>query len=268
MRDATTRERDPVALLLRRDRWIVLGGLATLTLLTAAESQGIGRAMTSAQWPVCGSSGPRWGIIELGTTALMWGVMMVAMMTPAASPMVLAFAGLERRRIGNRGTIWRHTGTFLTGYLLVWMGFSLLAASVQWALHSTALLSDSGMRTAGNVVDAVLLVAAGLFQFSSLKAACLKHCRTPVGFLLSAWRPGVDGAFVMGSRHGMYCVGCCWLLMALLFVVGVMNTLWGAALAALVVAERILPGGRVLARAVGVALVLAAGGSAAGVLQP
>jgi predicted metal-binding membrane protein len=197
---------------------------------------------------------------------LMWGVMRVAMMTPAASPMVLAFAGLERQRIGSRGMVWRPTGTFLVGYLLVWMGFSLLAASAQWALHSTAMLSASGMRTASDSLDAVLLMGAGLFQFSSLKAACLKHCRTPVGFLLSEWRPGTDGALVMGIRHGLYYVGCCWLLMALLFVVGVMNTAWGAGLAALVLAERVLPGGRWLGRAVGIVLVLSAGGLAAGIL--
>jgi predicted metal-binding membrane protein len=121
------------------------------------------------------------------------------------------------------------------------------------------------MKMASSSVAAVLLVSAGVFQFSSAKSACLKHCRTPVGFLLSEWRAGMGGALVMGVRHGLYCVGCCWLLMLLLFVAGVMNAAWCAALAALVLAERVLPGGLWLARAVGVVLALSGGGLAAGI---
>ena len=113
---------------------------------------------------------------------------MVAMMTPTASPMVLAFAGLERRRIGGAGAPWGATSTFLGGYLLVWMGFSVLATLAQWGLHSAAMLSAGGMKMASSSVAAVLLVSAGVFQFSSAKSACLKHCRTPVGFLISEWR--------------------------------------------------------------------------------
>ncbi|MGH7935114.1 MAG: DUF2182 domain-containing protein [Candidatus Binataceae bacterium] len=179
--------------------------------------------------------------------------------------MVLAFAGLERRRIGGTGTPWRTTSSFLGGYLVVWMGFSVLVTVAQWGLHSAAMLSACGMKTASPSVDAVLLVSAGLFQFSSAKSACLKHCRTPVGFLLSEWRAGMGGALVMGVRHGLYCVGCCWLLMLLLFVAGVMNAAWCAALAALVLAERVLPGGLWLARAVGIVLALSGGGLAAGI---
>jgi len=121
------------------------------------------------------------------------------------------------------------------------------------------------MKTASTSIDAVLLVSAGLFQFSSAKSACLKHCRTPVGFLLSEWRAGMGGALVMGVRHGLYCVGCCWLLMLLLFVTGVMNIAWCAALAALVLAERLLPGGLWLARAAGIVLAVSGGGLAAGI---
>lgn len=262
MGDPIPKVRDPLTALLRHDRWVVLGGLAALTLFTAVESQWVGDAMMRSPLPV--SPLARWGPAELTTIALMWGVMMVAMMTPTASPMVLAFAGLERRRIGGTGAPWGTTGTFLGGYLLVWTGFSVMATLAQWGLHSAAMLSACGMKTASSSVDAVLLVSAGLFQFSSAKAACLKHCRTPVGFLLSEWRAGMGGALVMGVRHGLYCVGCCWLLMLLLFVAGVMNAAWCAGLAALVLAERILPGGLWLARAAGIVLALSGGGLAAG----
>jgi predicted metal-binding membrane protein len=266
MGDPTLKVRDPITALLRRDRWVVLGGLAALTLITAVESRSVGDAMMRTPSPLfCVSPLARWGPAELATIALMWSVMMVAMMTPTASPMVLAFAGLERRRIGGTGAPWGTTSTFLSGYLLVWMGFSVLATLAQWGLHSAAMLSAGGMKMASSSIAAVLLVSAGVFQFSSAKSACLKHCRTPVGFLLSEWRAGVGGALVMGVRHGLYCVGCCWLLMLLLFVAGVMNAAWCAALAALVLAERVLPGGLWLARAVGVVLALSGGGLAAGI---
>ncbi len=266
MGDSTLKVRDPITALLRRDRWVVLGGLAALTLFTAVESRSVGDAMMRTPSPLlCVFLSARWGPAELATIALMWSVMMVAMMTPTASPMVLAFAGLERRRIGGTGAPWGTTSTFLSGYLLVWMGFSVLATLAQWGLHSAAMLSAGGMKMASSSVAAVLLVSAGVFQFSSAKSACLKHCRTPVGFLLSEWREGMGGALVMGVRHGLYCVGCCWLLMLLLFVVGVMNAAWCAALATLVLAERVLPGGLWLARTVGIVLALSGGALAAGI---
>ncbi len=255
---------DPLTAVLRRDRWIVAGGLAALTLFTAIESTWVGNAMmhTSSLLPV--SPMARWGPAELAIIALMWAVMMVAMMTPTASPMVLAFAGLERRRIGGIGTALGTTTIFLGGYLLVWIGFSVMATLAQWGLHSAAMLSAYGMSSASPALDAVLLVSAGVFQFSSGKSACLKHCRTPVGFLLAEWRDGMGGALLMGVRHGLYCVGCCWLLMLLLLVVGVMNAAWCAALAALVLAERVLPAGLWLARAAGIVLALSGIGMATG----
>jgi len=265
MADSPAQVRDPLTALLRRDRWIVLGGLGALTLFTAVESRWVGDAMmdTSSSFLVFPLA--RWGPAELATIALMWGVMMIAMMTPTASPMVLSFAGLERRRAGAAEAPWRQTSIFLGGYLAVWLGFSVLATFVQWALHSAALLPACGMKAASPSLSAALLVSAGVFQFSSAKSACLKHCRTPVGFLLSEWRPGMRGALVMGVRHGLYCVGCCWLLMLLLFVAGVMNAAWCAALAALVLAERVLPGGPWLARGAGILLVLSGGALAAGI---
>jgi len=253
MAEATLTRRDPLTALLRRDRWIVLGGLGALTVFTAIESRWTGDAMMRGSDPAVAGGGPA----ELAAVALMWGVMMVAMMTPTASPMVLAFAGLERRRVGSTGAPWRTVGAFLGGYLLIWMGFSVMAALAQGGLHSAGALSACGMAIASPSVEAALLIGAGIFQFSTAKSACLKHCRTPTGFLLSEWRDGAGGALVMGLRHGLYCVGCCWLLMLLLFVVGVMNVVWCAALAVLVLAERIMPGGLWLTRAAGVALAAA-----------
>jgi predicted metal-binding membrane protein len=264
MVDTGWRPQDPLIALLRRDRWIVLGGLVALTLFSAVESRWLADAMMRTSSPLLVSALTRWGPAELATIALMWGVMMIAMMTPTASPMVLGFAGLERRRIGGAAP-WGNTSAFLGGYLLVWMAFSVLATLAQWGLRSAAMLSACGMKTVSPSVGAAFLVSAGIFQFSSAKSACLKHCRTPVGFLLSEWRDGRTGALVMGVRHGLYCVGCCWLLMLLLFVVGVMNAAWCAALAALVLAERVLPGGLWLARGAGIVLALSGGGLALGI---
>jgi predicted metal-binding membrane protein len=250
---------DPLLGLLHRDRWIVLGGLTTLTISAAVESQRAGEAMMQAS-PLA-----RWGPAEMAAVAMMWAVMMVAMMTPIASPMVLTFAGLERQRLGRKGSPWGNTSAFLGGYLLVWIGFSAIVTIAQWGLYSAAMLSACGMKLMSPAAGGALMTSAGLFQFSTAKSACLKHCRTPVGFLLSEWRDGRSGALMMGVRHGLYCAGCCWLLMLLLFVTGVMNAAWCAALAALVLAERILPGGLWLARAAGIILVACGGGLAAGI---
>ena len=129
---------------------------------------------------------------------------------------------------------------FSLGYLTSWAAFSLVATLAQWALHSAALLSPME-RTTSSVLEGVLLLAAGVFQWTPLKHACLSRCRTPLGFLLNEWREGARGAFIMGIRHGTFCVGCCWLLMALLFVTGVMNLLWVAIIAAFVLIEKVLP---------------------------
>ncbi|MDP2583926.1 MAG: DUF2182 domain-containing protein [Candidatus Palauibacterales bacterium] len=194
-----------------------------------------------------------WSLAQVGVVALMWSVMMVAMMTPSTMPMAITFSNLERRR--NGAAPWAATAAFLGGYLLVWTAFSVGAALVQWGLRSAALMGP-GMRTASPWLGGALLLGAGVFQFSSAKDACLRHCRTPVGFLLSEWREGPSGAVRMGMGHGAYCVGCCWLLMALMLVAGVMNVAWCAALAVLVLAEKALPGGRNLARVSGVGLAV------------
>jgi predicted metal-binding membrane protein len=192
--------------------------------------------------------------------------MMIAMMTPTAAPMVLTFMGLQRQRGVSEGSPWLPTVAFLGGYGMVWIGFSVLATLAQDALRSAALLTPCAMRTASPWLGAALLMSAGLFQFSSIKSACLSHCRTPVGFLLSEWRDGTRGALQMGVRHGLFCTGCCWLLMLLLFVAGVMNTACCAALAVLVLLEKALPYGIWLARAAGILLAVSSIAVVAGCL--
>jgi predicted metal-binding membrane protein len=186
---------------------------------------------------------------------VMWAVMMVAMMVPSAAPMVLAFLGLnQQRRAAARPLV--PVGIFLLGYLAVWTAYSLVAALAQWRLHEAALLSPA-MSATSPLLSGGLLIAAGVFQWTPLKHACLKGCRSPLSFLMSEWREGASGAFLMGLRHGAYCVGCCWVLMALLFVAGVMNLLWVAMIALFVMAEKILAKGELLGQIGGIAMIAA-----------
>lgn len=196
-----------------------------------------------------------WGLPTVILLFLMWAVMMIAMMVPSAVPMIQAFLAVnEQRQNSSRPLV--PVGVFLLGYLVVWTSFSALATLAQWGLHKAALLSPMMVATSP-VVSGGLLLAAGVFQWTPLKRACLSGCRSPLSFLMSGWRDGNAGAFSMGLRHGAYCVGCCWALMALLFVVGVMNLLWIALIALFVMAEKILPRGELLGHIGGVALVTA-----------
>jgi len=182
--------------------------------------------------------------------------MMVGMMVPSAAPMLFAFLNVSRSRPAGLSPI-AATAAFLLGYLLVWGGYSVLATAAQWALHATDLLVPT-MRSSSVVLNALLLIAAGVYQFLPIKNVCLSKCRLPLGFLLTEWRDGWTGAVTMGLRHGAFCVGCCWLLMALLFVAGVMNLLWIALLSVAVLVEKAVPFGRQAARVIG-ALMIAAG---------
>lgn len=243
--------RHAVLALYRPDRWVVLAGPAALTSLATVEIGWLADAMQQSRSALFVPHVGPWGVRQLSTVALMWTAMMVAMMTPSTWPMVSTFAGMERRR--RQRTPWSATTAFLAGYVLVWTGFSLFATLLQWGLRSAELM-QSGMHLASPWTGGALLVAAGLYPFSSAKSVCLNHCRSPLGFLLSEWRDGLRGALVMGLRHGAYCTGCCGWLMALLFVAGVMNAAWRGGLAILVIAEKTLPGGLWIARAAGLLL--------------
>ena len=198
------------------------------------------------------SSG-RWTAADLGLVLVMWVVMMAGMMLPSALPVVL----LYRRVVGAREAAAAPavlTGLFLAGYLFAWSLYAVEATLVQWALHEAARTAF-GMSPGTSLAGGVVLLAAGAYQLSPYKRACLGLCRSPLAFLLNAWRPGPRGALAMGLQHGLYCIGCCWLLMAVLFVVGVMSLPWVAGLTLLVLAEKVVPRGERLARAAGLALI-------------
>ena len=191
-----------------------------------------------------------------GTAVLMffmWWIMMVAMMLPSATPMILLFAAVNRKQ-RNDGSPFVPTGIFAFGYLAVWGFFSLVAVAAQWGLERTELLSSTMVGTSV-VLGALLLIAAGVWQLTPLKQACLKHCRSPIQFLSQHWRKGRLGAFRMGVEHGAFCLGCCWFLMALLFYGGVMNLYWIVGLALFVLLEKILPFGHRLGGIAGLGLL-------------
>lgn len=185
-------------------------------------------------------------------TFTMWAAMMVAMMLPSAAPAILLYGTVHRHSLGPGPP---PTATFLGGYLATWTAFAVVAATLQVALERAALASPLTMALVGRQAAGGLLIAAGLYQLSPLKNACLGKCRSPAQFLSRHFRPGVWGAVRLGLLHGAFCVGCCWLLMALLFVGGVMNLAWIALLTLLVAAEKLLPGGQWIARVSGVAIV-------------
>ena len=194
-----------------------------------------------------------WTVTDVALTGVMWTVMMVAMMTPSAAPVILLFAGAQRARRAARSPI--VTAVFGAGYLLVWTAFSAAAAAGQWALHQAAMLSPS-MSTSSTWLGGGILVAAGIYQLTPTKRACLTHCQSPLGFLMSHWREGTAGALQMGLSHGLYCVGCCWALMCVLFVVGVMNLAWVGALTVFVLLEKAGPAGGMVARIAGAGMAV------------
>ncbi len=234
----------------------MLSGLALITALSWAYVSSVASNMQGMDVGM-EMSMPRmraWGVSEFVLTFVMWAVMMVAMMTPSAAPMILMFAGVNRRR-KKQQVPYVPTSVFLLGYLVVWAAFAVLATAAQWALHSASLLSPT-MASASPVLGGVLLLAAGIYQWTPLKHACLSKCRSPLGLVLNEWREGRWGAFLMGLKHGAYCAGCCWTLMALLFIAGVMNLLWVAAIAGFVLLEKVAPAGQRLGQAAGVLLAV------------
>jgi len=183
---------------------------------------------------------------------LMWAAMMVAMMAPSAAPFVLLYARAQRLATPDDPP---PVLAFISGYLLCWIGFAVLAAGLQLALESAAALSQMSMALHSRQAGGLVMIAVGLYQLSPIKDACLSGCRSPAHFLSQHYRPGLSGAVRLGLLHGAYCVGCCWLLMALLFVGGVMNLLWIAGLTLLVAAEKLLPRGPTIAHVAGAALI-------------
>jgi predicted metal-binding membrane protein len=257
---------------LRSDRWVVAAALVALAavawgyvlwLAFAGNMPGDGGATSMGGMGEMGSMlGPAlkpWSAGEFVFVLTMWTVMMVGMMTPSAAPMILIYARVARAA-ALRERPFAATGWFAAGYLLCWLGFALVATSAQWALERAALLAPATAR-ASDALGGLVLLAAGLYQLTPFKNACLSQCQSPLFFIHrhGGFRADAPGSFRLGLMHGAYCVGCCWALMALLFVGGVMNVLWIAGLTALVLLEKLSPPGRLLPALVGCVL------SAAGV---
>lgn len=223
--------------------WILLGAGTGMSAVEMAGGAGMaGMVMQPAVWT------PGYAALMFA----MWWVMMVAMMLPSATPMLLLFARMNRvARAADRPYV--PTGAFAAGYLVVWGGFSALATLLQSVLEQLGLLSPM-MTSTSYWLGGAILTAAGLWQVTPIKSVCLSHCRSPIGFLMTSWRPGRLGAFRMGFEHGAFCLGCCWFLMGLLFFGGVMNLFWIAGLALFVLLEKTVPLGLRIARIAGAAV--------------
>ena len=249
---------DRLETVLRHDRIVtgvalaLLAGAAWLYLAHMAMEMSDGDAGSMASMSMLAMQ--MWDWREVVLLAGMWAIMMVAMMVPAATPMILMFAAVHRRRAASGGPA-VSTTVFVLGYLVVWTAFSIMAALVQAALHMAAVISPA-MAATSPLIAAGVLVAAGVFQWTPLKHACLAACRSPLSFVMTRWREGRLGALAMGIHHGLYCLGCCWVLMALLFVAGVMNLAWVAILAVTVLVERVVPRGELVARVIGLLLLV------------
>jgi predicted metal-binding membrane protein len=245
---------------LRRDRVVLVVGLvAVIGLAWGWLLSGAGMEMSPVEMTgMAGMDGwlmqpAVWTPAYAALIFAMWWVMMAAMMLPGAAPALLLFARVNRKD-KSAGAPLLPTALFALGYLLVWGGFGAAATALQWSLESARLLSPM-LQTTNRWLGAGILIAAGLWQLTPLKAVCLRHCRTPLGFLIGSWRAGRLGALRMGLEHGAYCLGCCWFLMALLFFGGIMNLYWIAGLALYVLLEKTIAHGHWLGRIAGIALV-------------
>lgn len=225
----------------------LVAALAWAYLLTGA---GTMQDMDGMLMPM--SAGP-WTAAHALIMLCMWVVMMVAMMLPSALPMILLHATIARRNTAAGGP-GPAVALFALGYLAVWSLFSVAAVALQYLLERAALLSPM-MESTSIVLAGGTLIAAGVYQWTPVKSACLAHCQSPLDFVLAHWRSGRLGALRMGIRHGAYCVGCCWALMLLLFVGGVMNLAWIVGLAVYVLVEKLTPAGHWISRATGVVFV-------------
>lgn len=198
-----------------------------------------------------------WAVVDVAFVATMWIAMMIGMMTPSVAPMILLYARVGRKAEADGNPI-ASSAWFAGGYLAAWVGFALLATGAQVALEQAALLNPM-TATTSRVLGGIVLIVAGVYQWTPLKDACLGQCRAPLAFIQQhgGFRRDIAGSLSLGFRHGLYCVGCCWALMALLFVGGVMNPLWIAGIVALVLVEKLVPVARWIPRVAGVALVAA-----------
>lgn len=235
--------------ILKNDRLIIIAGIAVVSLISWTY---MAKMTVTTGSLISVHAAHAWQINDLVSHFMMWLVMMVAMMLPTAGPMVLTFAFISRDRRQNQQPYVK-TSIFVMGYLIVSVGYSLLVTLLQWWLHHHALLTSIGASNS-NLFTGALLVAAGVFQWSKIKQACLRFCRNPFNFLMVNWKGGIPGAWHMGIKHGLLCAGCCWALMLLMFVGGVMNLLWMIVITTIILIEKVAPRGDIFAKAAGVAL--------------
>jgi predicted metal-binding membrane protein len=246
----------PLAGVLKRDRALVGSALLGVTLLAwlylvdMADMEDMSTVMAVAM-----DMAP-WSASGFALMFLMWIVMMAGMMLPGTAPMILLFSTVSRKKRADNAP-YLPTAAFALGYVLVWTAFSVMATILQGGLQQATLLSPMLVSTS-NVLGGTLFMMAGVYQWTPVKRACLDNCRSPLEFILFRWRSGLGGALRMGLEHGTYCLGCCWVLMVLLFVGGVMNLLWVAIIALFVLAEKLAPGGEQVAR-VGGGVMIAIG---------
>jgi predicted metal-binding membrane protein len=227
-----------------RDRVIILSGLGIVTLLAWVYLAGTARFMGGVS-----SSGSTWTATHFVAMLAMWVIMMVGMMVPSAIPMVLIHAAISHKG-ARAGETMAPTGLFVTGYVLIWSLFGVGATVAQWGLDRASLLSPM-MMTKSPIAGGILLLAAGLYQLTPVKNVCLRHCQSPVHFIANSWQPGFFGAVRMGLTHGAYCLGCCWILMSLLFFGGVMSIWWIGGITLFVLLEKVVPFGRLGGRILG-----------------
>jgi predicted metal-binding membrane protein len=246
----------PLEYLLKKDRFILVSGLFVIGILSWLYIIYLYRQMEVMDMNAllfAMPMTPQWTWTDFVLLLLMWLIMMIAMMIPSVSPLILIFAMINRQR-QQRKSPFVPAGYLLSGYFLVWAAFSLIATCLQWLLQQISLLNPE-METTSKVLGAIILISAGVFQFTPLKHTCLNHCRTPFNFIHRHWKEGKLGALKMGVENGMYCLGCCWVLMILLFVSGIMNLLWIAIIALFVLIEKVLPAAKPISFVAGIVLI-------------
>ena len=273
---SATSKLDPgkIERVLLQDRRLVVLALLSLSAIAWAYLVVMARQMAVGDMTLMGMNAPSampgtemmgamnvshlpWSLLNFLLMFVMWSVMMIGMMIPSAAPMILLFARVQRRKLADQAPTTR-IAAFTAGYVLIWTSFSFIATGLQWGLTELRLLSPM-MESTSQFLAVGFLLAAGIYQLTPLKLACLKQCQSPIGFLTSHWKDGATGALAMGIEHGMFCLGCCWLLMTLLFVGGVMNLIWVAVIATFVLLEKVVPKGEIVARVGGVLLIAFAG---------
>jgi len=239
--------------LLKKDRLLVLMGIVTITILGWAYMIHMAMNMTKKGMSMTKPCLMHWSTGDVLHLFVMWTIMMAAMMLPAATPMIMMFATVNEQQSNEKSPL-IPTWFFIWGYLAVWTVFSGLTTLTQWGLHLSSLLTHHMVIT-NPVLGGFLLIAAGIFQWTPFRDTCMSKCRSPLGFLMTEWREGRRGALIMGLKAGVFCVGCCWLLMVLCFVLGVMNMIWMAVLTAFMLLERVIDN-KWLSRTAGLMLIV------------